>query len=54
MLRIDLDGESAVAGDRFDDGPLGTRIREVEQAPDGTIWVLQDGADGALLHLTPA
>lgn len=54
LLRIDLDGESAVAGDRFDDGPLGTRIREVEQAPDGTIWVLQDGADGALLHLTPA
>ena len=54
LLRIDLDGKSAVAGDRFDDGPLGTRIREVEQAPDGTIWVLQDGADGALLHLTPA
>jgi glucose/arabinose dehydrogenase len=54
LLRIDLDGKSAVAGDRFDDGPLGTRIREVEQAPDGTIWVLQDGADGALLHLSPA
>ena len=53
-LRIDLAGECAGAGARVAEGPRGTRIREVEQAPDGTIWVLQDGADGALLHLTPA
>lgn len=34
--------------------PLGRRIREVEQAPDGAIWVLEDGATAGLRRLTPA
>jgi glucose/arabinose dehydrogenase len=36
---------------------MGARIREVEQGPDGAIWLLEDGADGSqgrLLRLTPA
>ena len=35
---------------------MGERIREVEQGPDGTVWVLEDGKTdkaGRLLHLTP-
>ncbi|MEO6365406.1 MAG: PQQ-dependent sugar dehydrogenase, partial [Luteimonas sp.] len=39
---------------RFD---MGARIREVEQGPDGAIWVLEDedkGSRGRLLKLTPA
>ena len=32
---------------------MGQRIREVEQAPDGSIWLLKDGAGGRLLRLTP-
>lgn len=32
---------------------LGQRIREVEQGPDGAIWVLEDGSSGRLLRLTP-
>lgn len=26
---------------------MGTRIREVEQGPDGAIWLLEDGLQGA-------
>ncbi|MBO9621507.1 MAG: PQQ-dependent sugar dehydrogenase [Sphingomonas sp.] len=32
---------------------LGRRIREVEQGPDGALWVLEDAADGRLLKLVP-
>ena len=33
---------------------LGARIREVEEAPDGAIFVLEDGAGGRLIRLDPA
>lgn len=33
--------------------PFGKRIREVEEAPDGAIWVLEDRAGARLLRLTP-
>ena len=49
-LRVALDGERASKGDYWD---LGSRVREVEQGPDGSIYVLRDGSDGALLRLTP-
>ena len=33
---------------------MGARIREVEQGPDGAIWLLEDGESGGrLLKLTP-
>lgn len=32
---------------------MGRRIREVEQGPDGALWLLEDGADARLLKLTP-
>ncbi len=50
LIRIDLDGEQANKGDQWD---MGARIREVEQGPDGAIWVLEDGPKGRLLKLTP-
>ena len=50
LIRIDLDGEQANKGDQWD---MGARIREVEQGPDGAIWVLEDGPKGRLLELTP-
>jgi len=36
---------------------MGARIREVEQGPDGALWLLEDGgrgSEGRLLKLTPA
>ena len=38
-------------GDQWD---MGARIREVEQGPDGAIWLLEDGGDsqGRLIKLT--
>ena len=51
LIRIDLDGTSASKGDQW---PMGARIREVEQGPDGSIWLLEDGPGGRLLQLTPA
>lgn len=51
LVRMELQGEKAAEVERFD---MGERIREVEQGPDGAIWVLEDGKDGRLLRLTPA
>lgn len=50
LLRIDVDGTNATKGDQF---AMGTRIREVEQGPDGAIWLLEDGEGGKLMKLTP-
>ena len=50
IVRVSFDGTVAGEVARYD---LGTRIREIEQAPDGAIWVLADAADGRLMKLTP-
>lgn len=53
LIRIDLDGERAVKADQW---AMDSRIREVEQGPDGAIWLLEDSEDGEtarLLKLTP-
>ena len=43
-------GDNAREAERYD---MGARIREVEQGPDGAVWVLEDGKNGKLLKLTP-
>jgi aldose sugar dehydrogenase len=48
LVRVAIDGDTAKEAERFD---MGERIREVEQGPDGAIWLLEDG--GRLLKLTP-
>ena len=32
---------------------LGARIREIEEGPNGSLWVLRDGSGAALVQLTP-
>ena len=51
VIRIDLDGESASEAERYS---WDTRIREIEQGPDGAVWVLEDGDGGRLVKLEPA
>ena len=50
LIRIQFDGTSAREVSRYS---MGRRIREVEQGPDGAIWVLEDGSAGRLLRLDP-
>lgn len=53
LVRIAFDGDAAREAERFD---MQRRIREVEQGPDGAIWLLEDGRRGSsgwLLKLTP-
>lgn len=50
LVRVAFDGESAREAERYD---MGQRIREVEQGPDGSLWLLEDGKGGRLLRLTP-
>ncbi len=30
-----------------------SRIRDVEEGPDGSLWMLEDANPGALIHVTP-
>jgi glucose/arabinose dehydrogenase len=50
IVRVQIDGDTARELERFD---MGARIREVEQGPDGAVWVLEDRDGGRLLKLTP-
>ncbi|NIJ24329.1 PQQ-dependent sugar dehydrogenase [Sphingomonas japonica] len=51
LVQVRVTGNTATEVRRI---PLGARIREVEQGPDGAIWVLEDGASGRLRKLDPA
>ena len=50
LVRVKIDGKTAAKADHWN---MGTRIREVEQGPDGAIWLLEDGEKGRMLKLTP-
>ena len=41
-------------GDEIERIPLGARIREVEEGPDGALYILEDGANGRLRRIVPA
>lgn len=52
LIRVKLDGETASKADQWN---MGARIRDVEQGPDGALWLIEDGdkSQGRLLKLTP-
>lgn len=50
LVRVATDGESAREIARH---PMERRIREIVEAPDGSILLLEDGEAGRLLRLTP-
>lgn len=51
IVRVRINGEQAEEVGRIS---LGARIRDVEQAPDGSVYVLTDQANGNIWRLSPA
>lgn len=52
LVRIIFDGKGgARTAERWN---VGKRVRDVAQAPDGSLWLLEDANPGALIHVTPA
>lgn len=52
IVRLELDGERVVGEERLLDD-LG-RIRDIQEARDGSLWVITDDGDGVLARITPA
>ena len=51
LLRVIFDGHGgAKLAERW---AVGKRVRDVAQAPDGSLWLLEDANPGALIHVTP-
>ncbi|APG63015.1 dehydrogenase [Sphingorhabdus lutea] len=48
LIRIKLNGKKAEKGEQWN---MEMRVREVENGPDGAIWILEDG--GKMIRLTP-
>ena len=49
IVRLTLDGERVTAEERI---PMGARIRDVVQGPDGALYALTDEENGRILSLT--
>lgn len=50
LVRLDLDGGKVANEERI---PIGERVRDVEQGPDGYIYILIDESEGAVRRLRP-
>src|SRR5580698_505458 len=51
LVRVTFDGKGgATAAQRW---TIGKRVRDIEEAPDGSLWMLEDANPGGLFHLTP-
>ena len=52
LNRIIFDGHGgAKSAERWD---VGHRIRDVEEGPDGSLWMIEDANPGALIHVMPS
>jgi glucose/arabinose dehydrogenase len=50
LSRIIVEGSTAKPAERFS---MGFRVRDVEQAPDGALWLLEDSASGGMYRVVP-
>ena len=50
IVRVSLEGEKGTEQARY---KFDKRLRDIAEAPDGSIYVIEDGPRGRLLHLTP-
>jgi glucose/arabinose dehydrogenase len=51
IVRVTFNGKGgATAAQRWS---IGKRVRDIEEAPDGSLWMVEDADSGGLYHLTP-
>ena len=50
IVRVTINGDTAQEAQRVS---MGKRMRGIREHKDGSIWVIEDGANGRLLKLTP-
>lgn len=51
IVRVTFDGKgSASVAQRWN---VGKRVRDIEEAPDGSLWMIEDANPGGLFRLTP-
>jgi glucose/arabinose dehydrogenase len=51
LVRVSVSAETGKEEARY---PFENRLRDIVEADDGSLYVVEDGADGRLLHLTPS
>lgn len=54
LVRLELDGTRVVREERLLEKTVNQRVRDVEQGPDGCIYLLTDAVNGRLLRMEPA
>jgi glucose/arabinose dehydrogenase len=54
LVRLEMDGNRVVREERLLEGVVNERVRDVEQGPDGSIYLLTDEINGRLLRVEPA
>lgn len=54
LVRLELADGKVVREERYEDGELDNRIRDVKQGPDGLVYVVTDEGNGRLLRVRPA
>lgn len=52
LWRLTLSGNTVTAREKILD-PIGARIRDVRQGPDGALYLLTDGSGGRILRIAP-
>jgi len=51
LVQVDMNGTNATEAARYD---FGARLRDIVEAPDGSVLMVEDGPDGRLLRLAPS
>jgi len=54
VARLEMDGNRVVSEERLLEGVVNERVRDLEQGPDGYIYLLTDEPKGRLLRVEPA
>ena len=53
IVRVTVNPENGAAAEASPRIVMGKRMRDIKQGPDGNLWVIEDGAGGRLLKLSP-